>query len=502
MELKQSQKKLSLKVMLGQEKGLVFIAALALIAILALVSTVAVYTTNTDIKISGNYKTSTQAFYMAEAGIHDALGRLMNGTISDSGAKLDTDWNNASMYSSTSLNNSFTVKHHVIGGSVVTDDSGTPLFLINSTGTSSTSTKQIEAVIGIVYSLPFTKALEGCEGVTISSNAFTDSYDSANGGYLSQVIPAATRKDQQNNAWARNKGDVGTCNAGADVIVDGNSQIHGNTKATRYVGAAGTGIPTTGLGTPANLTGYRGVPDTTGVNAIIYGIPTENNPVTLCDPLDIPTIFSTADDIIITNNNGEIINLSSPPNNPYNSGSKQFDQRNAGALRNFTLGISGQTKNYYFSSFNVRANLDLFISGEVTLYVAGNFTLASNATLTVMEGSSLTVYVTGIISFDSNQTTNQNTVPGPLNFTIYSSSASTSSTDFKVDIDSNTDFFGSIYAPLAAVDLSSNSGSAGAIRGKWINANANAQYHYDEAMGRLEGYPVIGYKLIFWREVK
>ena len=485
----------------GHDKGLVLIAALALIGILALVSTVAVYTTNTDIKISGNYKTSTQAFYMAEAGIHDALGRLMNGSISDSGAKLDPNWNDTEVYSSTGLNNSFTVKHQVIGGSVVTDDSGTPLFLINSTGTSSSSTKQIEAVIGIIYALPYTDALTGCEGVTISSNAFTDSYDSAIGTYASQVIPAATRKDQQNNAWARDKGNVGTCNAGANVIVDGNTQMHGNSKATQYVGAAGTGIPTTGLGTPANLTGYRGVPDTTGVNAVIYGIPTENNPLTLCDPLDIPTLFDIADDIIITNNNGEIINLSSPPNNPYNSGSKQFEQRNSGAIREFTLGISGQTKNYYFSSFDVNSNLDLFICGEVTLYVSGNFSLASNATLTVMEGSSLTVYVTGTISFDSNQTFNQNTVTGPLDFTIYSSAASTSSTAYKVDIDANTDFFGTIYAPLAAIDLSSNSGSSGAIRGKWINANSNAKYHYDEALGRLEGYPVLGYKIISWREV-
>src|SRR3990170_4112424 len=250
----------------GHDKGLVLIATLALIAILALVSTVAVYTTNTDIKISGNYKTSTQAFYMAEAGIHDALGRLMNGSISDSGAKLDPNWNDTEVYSSTGLNNSFTVKHQVIGGSVVTDDSGTPLFLINSTGASSSSTKQIEAVIGIIYALPYTGALTGCDGVTISSNGFTDSYDSALGSYASQVIPASSRKDNKNNEWARDKGHIGVANAGADIIVDGNAQVHGNAKATQYVGISGTGNPTTGLGTPANLTGYKGSPDTNSSN--------------------------------------------------------------------------------------------------------------------------------------------------------------------------------------------------------------------------------------------
>lgn len=481
----------------GHDKGLVLIAALALIAILAIVSTTAVITTTTDIKISSNYKTSVQAFYVAEAGIYDGIGRLMNETISDSGAKTNPDWNITATYSSAGFNNSFTVKHQVIGSSIVTDDGGTPLFLITSTGTSSTSIKQIEAVVRLVYALPFTKALEGCDGVTISSNGFTDSYDSAKGSYLSQVIPAGTRKDAQNNAWAGDKGNIGTSNAGADIIVD--AQVHGNAKATRYVGAAGTGIPTTGLGTPANLTGYRGVPDTTGVNAIIYGIPTENNPLTPCDPLDITDLFSTADDIVITNNNGEIINLPSPSNNPYNSVSKAFDLRSSDS---FTLGISSQTKNYYFSSFNLSSNSHLDIYGEVTFYVSGvsgNFNLSSNASITVMSGSSLTVYVTGITTFNSNVI--QNLGGGPLDFTIYSSAASSSSTDYKVDIDSNTDLFGTIYAPYAAMDLNSNSISSGAIRGKYITAGSNAKFHYDEALGRLEGYPVIGYEIVSWHEI-
>ena len=183
--------------MYGHNKGLVLIAALALISILAIVSTVAVYTTTTDIRISGNFKTSVQAFYVAEAGIHDGISRLRNGTISDSGAKTNPNWNTTATYSSTGFNNSFTVKHQVIGSSTVTDESGTPLFLITSTGTSSTSIKQIEAVVRIVYALPFTKALEGCDGVTISNNGFTDSYDSALGSYASQVIPASSREDDQ-----------------------------------------------------------------------------------------------------------------------------------------------------------------------------------------------------------------------------------------------------------------------------------------------------------------
>ena len=88
MKSKQYKKKLSLNVMHGHDNGLVLIAALALIAILAIVSTVAVITTTTDIKISGNYKSSVQAFYITEAGVERAKGvlktnsfdKVLNGT--------------------------------------------------------------------------------------------------------------------------------------------------------------------------------------------------------------------------------------------------------------------------------------------------------------------------------------------------------------------------------------------------------------------------------------
>ena len=483
--------------MLGHDKGFVFIAALALIAILAIVSTVAVYTTTTDIRISGNYKTSVQAFYVAEAGIHDGISRLRNGTISDSGAKTNPNWNITTTYSSTGFNNSFTVTHQVIGSSIVTDDGGTPLFLITSTGTSSTSIKQIEAVVRLVYALPFTKALEGCDGVTIASNGFTDSYDSALGSYASQVIPASSRKDNTNNEWARDKGHIGTANAGADIIVDGNAQVHGNAKATRYVGISGTGNPTTGLGTPANLTGYKGSPDTDSSTAVIYGVPTENNPLTPCDPLDIPTLFSTADDIITSNNNAEIVNIQppSPPNNPYNDSTEAFS---LGSNDTFSLGSSGQTKNYHFSSFELKSNSGLTINGIVTFYISGDFEADSNTSLTLSSGSKLTVYVTGELEISSNTIAN----PGlPTDLMIYSSATSSNNSDYKVDLSSNATITGTIYAPNAAIDISSNSNSLGAIKGKYINASSNAQFHYDEALGRLEGYPVLSYEIISWREI-
>ena len=495
MKSKKYKNKLSLNVMHGHDKGFVFIAALALIAILAIVSTAAVFTTTTDIRISGNFKTSVQAFYVAEAGIHDGISRLRNGTISDSGAKTNPNWNITTTYSSTGFNNSFTVTHQVIGSSTVTDDGGAPLFLITSTGTSSTSIKQIEAVVRLVYALPFTKALEGCDGVTISSNGFTDSYDSALGSYASQVIPASSRKDNKNNEWARDKGHIGVANAGADIIVDGNAQVHGNAKATQYVGISGTGNPTTGLGTPPNLTGYKGSPDTDSSTAVIYGVPIENNPPTPCDPLDIPTLFDAADDIMDSNNNFQIVNLPSPPNNPYNDSTEAFI---LGSNDTFSLGSPGQTKNYHFSSFELRPESELTINGIVTFFISGDFEVDSNASLTLSSGSKLTVYVTGKLKISSNTIANSGV---STDLMIYSSATSSTNSDYKVYLSSDSDITGTIYAPNAAINISSNSNSLGAIKGKYINASSNAKYHYDEALGRLEGYPVLSYEIISWREI-
>ncbi|MGR3319090.1 MAG: PilX N-terminal domain-containing pilus assembly protein [Candidatus Anammoxibacter sp.] len=76
----QCQKKLFINVIHHSEKGIILIITLALLAIIAMVATVVFNTTNTDIKISTNYKTSTQAFYAAEAGIQEARARLIGSS--------------------------------------------------------------------------------------------------------------------------------------------------------------------------------------------------------------------------------------------------------------------------------------------------------------------------------------------------------------------------------------------------------------------------------------
>lgn len=57
---------------------MILVVSLMLISALLLLGTTAVITSTTDMKVNTNYKTSTQALYIAEAGIEQARGQLRN----------------------------------------------------------------------------------------------------------------------------------------------------------------------------------------------------------------------------------------------------------------------------------------------------------------------------------------------------------------------------------------------------------------------------------------
>ncbi|TVL98920.1 MAG: hypothetical protein CV087_19940 [Candidatus Brocadia sp. WS118] len=74
--LKQNSKLVKMLSACTDNKGMVFIIVLGLLATLALVGTTSVVTTTTDMKISNNYQSSTQAFYTAEGGAKYGVEKL------------------------------------------------------------------------------------------------------------------------------------------------------------------------------------------------------------------------------------------------------------------------------------------------------------------------------------------------------------------------------------------------------------------------------------------
>jgi len=105
------------KVTLRDEKGMVLVVGLLLIVVLMLLGTTAVLTSTTDMKISANYKTSNEAFYIAEAGIERARGKLRTDAVTYTISQLLA----ARVGANNVLSNSTNIANFYANG-IVTDD--------------------------------------------------------------------------------------------------------------------------------------------------------------------------------------------------------------------------------------------------------------------------------------------------------------------------------------------------------------------------------------------
>src|SRR3972149_5189806 len=534
MNVQRQPKLLSIIVGYGDEKGMILIVVLALITILTLAGTTAVITTTTDIKISGNYKTSVQAFYIAEAGIQDGINRLLNGTIVDN-AKTDPNWNSSSTYSSNGFNNSFTIMHKVVGsGTVVNDSNGNPLYIITSNGTTSSSKKTLETVLSLTADSIFHDSLLGCDGVLATSSIDTDSYDSQIGSYASQT--------------PGDNGNISTTNTGAPVTIASSSVIKGDANATgsltmnsssKVLGNVNTAgnlsmVSSARIYQNANATGNITMSSSSRIdgNAItvgtitmssssrIFGNATAGGTVIInsgssvsgtvtqyytgyagyggvltsdCDPLDTPTFFNdNVTPIASDNNNGELSPLY------YNIFTESFSLSSSSS---YTLGVAGESKKYYFSSLSVASSSQLTVTGNVTLYVNGNFSFNSSSDLVLASGAKLTAYVTGTISIGSSGKVNAANDKKPANFFLWSSAISSNNSDYKITLTSSSDVYAAIHAPQAAINISSSVDLYGAVRGKYINIASSADFHYDEALKNMSVGNPSSYEIVSWREV-
>lgn len=534
------------------EKGIILIVVLALIAILSLVGTTAVITTTTDIKISSNYKTSVQAFYSAEAGIHDGINRLLNGTISDNGSKTDPNWNGTSTYSSSAFNNSFTLKHVVSGGNVVNDSNGNPLYIITCTGTSSSSKKVLETVFSLTYDSIFHDSLLGCDGVYASSSIDTDSYNSDNGTYESQthgnygnisttnaganitIASSSVIKGDANstgnliiNSSAQVNGDanatgniamnsssqvLGNVNTGGSLTMESSNRIYGNVNATGNIAMSSSSqidgnaitVGNIELSSSSDILGNATAGGIVSINSgsSVSGTVTQSYtgysgypgvPTTDCDPSDTSAFFNdNAAPITSSNDNGELSPLY------YNIFTHSFS---IGSSESYTLGVAGESKKYYFSSLSVTSSSRLIITGNVTLYINGNFTFSSSSDLVLASGAKLTAYVTGITSVGSSGKINAANDKKPANFFLWSSATSADNSDYKVTLTSSSDVYAAIYAPRAAISITSSVDLYGAVRGKYVNIASSGDFHYDETLKNMAVGNPTSYKIVSWREV-
>jgi len=509
MRKKKNKNKKIISLLLNQ-KGMALLTTLIFVFILVTFAIALLIMTSNDTKLSALQRDSTKAFYIAEAGIQDAISRLVNGTVSDTGNETVTDWNVDNSYSSTGFNNTFTIKHRLTGSPSAVDmnpTTGKPYYIITSTGTSETAKKTIEVVVSLIYPSPFEKALIGCNGVSFKSNGKTSSYSSAG------------------NPVDGKKGDIATTSPNADITLSSNAEIKGNVRATgdlimksnakvqksAYANgnidmSSNAKIGTADTTPPYSYEAMAGENIILGSNAQIYGTQSQNTspppvPPEPCDPLNINNLFTTnADPIQNTNNNDELDTLYFD----FNGSSYSYS---IGSNNSDTIGVTDQSKEYYLTSFSTNLNSVVTIQGNVTLYVNGNFSMNSNSEIKLASGAKLTIYVTGNFTLDSNTQINNNTDLDnqriPSNLMIYSNAQSASDTDYKLSLNSNSGFRGVVYAPGTAVEINSNAHIYGSVRGSFVSMNSNGEFHYDEELSKTTGGSgnPNGYSLVYWREI-
>jgi hypothetical protein len=149
---------------------------------------------------------------------------------------------------------------------------------------------------------------------------------------------------------------------------------------------------------------------------------------------------------------------------------------------------------YKFDGINANSNSTLNIGSSASdttiLYVTGGMNLNSNSTINVT--GKLIIYINGDLNMNSNGIVH--TDYNPLNLLIYG----TASTSQNININSNNNVYGAIYAPNATVSLNSNTDTYGAVVANYLNYNSNGDIHYDEALASIAGSG--GYTFSNWRQ--
>jgi hypothetical protein len=292
----------------------------------------------------------------------------------------------------------------------------------------------VQAVVSLRRTTPFSAGVVGCNAITVNGRAIVDSYNSTLGSYASQVGPGG---------YAGSADYAETCNAGANIVLEGGADIYGTASATGSV--------------------------TTTGGAAVYGTTLQNQPTSNCDPLNVTNLVSSNQptgsptSIRLTGHNTQTITA---PGTVYLNG----------------LDLQAQS------------TLTLNGTGNAIIFIDGNLSIAGQAAFIINNTVKVTMYVTGTISDTGGGIVNQGT---PTNLIIYDSTTQSNG----VNVAGASGFTGAIYAPLTDIAIGGNGNFMGAARGGTVTDHGTAGFHYDTALKNVTTGGITGYMLIDWQEV-
>jgi predicted acyltransferase (DUF342 family) len=142
---------------------------------------------------------------------------------------------------------------------------------------------------------------------------------------------------------------------------------------------------------------------------------------------------------------------------------------------NATLGSDNEFKAFRASQVKLDNNVQISIRGKVELYVEQDLTLSNNASIVLLSGATLSIYVKGNILFDNVSQGLVDSAPG--DFIIYG----TSNTGI-VEIKNDSIVYAAIYAPDYFIKLDNRSELFGSVTGDQVHLSNDSRVHFDEAL--------------------
>jgi hypothetical protein len=281
MDAKRKSKTLSVIPTNANEKGIVLVGAIALVAILALLGTVGVVTTSTEIIISKNYKTSVQARYVTEAGIHRTIGMLNSspGWI----AGLADPTSDAFPGDNSFGNGTYVVK-------VYEDDPTPGKIRIITTGDVNGSSSTFEAIVSPKSFEIFDYATFDCGNITLKEGLLNKIIGDV---FVGENATSNGTLDLEESGLQIIEGNV---YATRDIIIGGESFIIGNANANRNIDLESTYDPN--IEGDATAGGVVSGTGTVSGNVCPPGEDCPEQPVTdLCDGDTLANIAITSKDI-------------------------------------------------------------------------------------------------------------------------------------------------------------------------------------------------------------
>jgi hypothetical protein len=138
----------------------------------------------------------------------------------------------------------------------------------------------------------------------------------------------------------------------------------------------------------------------------------------------------------------------------------------------------------------LNGNTTLTIKGPVDLVLRADMQMNGLAKILLTNAGgaspSMNLYAYGGVQFGGNGMENNTNIPALAH--IYSMGSA------DVQLDGNAAFTGLIYAPNSAIQSNGNGNINGALVGKSITFNGNAQFHYDIQLGSSAASPYYAVK--------